>query len=78
MFYQLPQIELHTYSLTTAENELGVVIATARGLNATSARALVPMVPINWTEMQCPSTLIKEPRKIAKILSETVAFEKES
>lgn len=27
----LPQIELHTYSLTTAENELGVVSASARG-----------------------------------------------
>lgn len=67
----IPQIEIHTYSLTTAENELGVVIASARGL-ATSSNTFVPvpMVPISWSEMQCPSTLIKEPRKVAKIMSE--------
>lgn len=67
----IPQIEIHTYSLSTAENELGVVIASARGL-ATSSNAFVPvpMVPISWSEMQCPSTLLKEPRKVAKIMSE--------
>lgn len=67
----IPQIEIHTYSLSTAENELGVVIASARGL-ATSSNTFVPvpMVPISWSEMQCPQTLIKEPRKVAKIMSE--------
>jgi exosome complex RNA-binding protein Csl4 len=75
--FQLPQIELHTYSLTTAENELGVVIATARGLATTcSTYVPIPMVPVSWVEMQCPNTLVKEPRKVAKILSETIAKEK--
>lgn len=60
----LPQTELHTYQLTTAENELGVVVAIARGSD-------LPMVPIGWTEMQCPSTLIKESRKVAKLLPES-------
>lgn len=31
----------------------------------------VPMVPVSWTEMQCPDTLIKEPRKVAKIVPES-------
>lgn len=67
----IPQIEIHTYSLSTAENELGVVIASARGLSTMSNVFVpVPMVPISWSEMQCPSTLIKEPRKVAKIMSE--------
>lgn len=67
----LPQIEIHTYSLTTAENELGVVIASARGLSTSSAIFVpVPMVPVSWSEMQCPQTLTKEPRKVAKIMSE--------
>lgn len=73
----LPQIELHTYSLTTAEDELGVVFATVRGLATTCSNFVpIPMVPISWIEMQCPNTMIKEPRKVAKILSETIANEK--
>lgn len=56
----MPQTELHTYQLTTAENELGVVAATARGQD-------VPMVQISWTEMQCPVSLVKEPRKLARL-----------
>lgn len=71
----IPQIEIHTYSLTTAENELGVVIATARGLATSSTRNTVDMVPISWSEMQCPATLTKEPRKVAKIASESVMSE---
>lgn len=69
----IPQIEIHTYSLTTAENELGVVIASARGL-ATSSNTFIPtpMVPLSWSEMMCPSTLIKEPRKVAKIMAENL------
>lgn len=66
----IPQIEIHTYSLSTAENELGVVVATARGLSSLSNHISVPMVPISWSEMQCPNTGIKEPRKVAKIMSE--------
>lgn len=66
----IPQIELNTYSLSTAENELGVVIAVARGLASSSNYIPVPMVPISWSEMQCPNTSIKEPRKVAKIMSE--------
>ena len=46
------------YFLSTAENELGVI------------RALSPsgevMVPINWKEMECPKTKVKESRKCAK------------
>lgn len=62
----LPQIELNTYHLTTAENELGVAVAlSTRSLEPT------PMVPVGWTEMQCPVTLAKEPRKVAKIVPET-------
>lgn len=68
----IPQIEIHTYSLTTAENELGVVIASARGLSTSSTRNIVDMVPISWSEMQCPLTLTKEPRKVAKIASESL------
>lgn len=66
----IPQIELNTYSLSTAENELGVVLAVARGLASTSNHIPVPMVPISWSEMQCPNTNVKEPRKVAKIMSE--------
>lgn len=59
--------ELHAYHLSTAENELGVVIATAEG-----SPQGVSMVPTNWSEMQCPATLTKEPRKVARIISDTI------
>lgn len=58
----LPITEAHTYQLTTAENELGVVIAHSEYGH--------PMVPISWTEMQCSKTFIKEPRKVAKVVPE--------
>lgn len=48
-----------SYVLTTAENELGVVIA--------SSEAGVQLIPISWCEMQCPKTLCKELRKVAKV-----------
>lgn len=67
----LPQTELHCYQLSTAENELGVVVAMA----AEAGAAGVPMVPVSWTEMQCPQTLVKEPRKIAKIVPESAVME---
>ena len=34
----------------------------------------VAMVPVSWTEMQCPKTLTKELRKVAKIVPEEVAI----
>lgn len=69
--FQLPQNELHCYQLSTAENELGVVVAIA----AESGPHGVPMVPVSWTEMQCPQTLAKEPRKVAKIVPESAIQE---
>ncbi|XP_016978545.1 exosome complex component CSL4 [Drosophila rhopaloa] len=56
-----------SFLLTTAENELGVVIAYASDARKTR----VPMVPVGWSEMQCPQTTIKEPRKVAKVLPES-------
>lgn len=53
------------YLVTTAENELGVAIAK-------SAATGKPMVPVSWTEMQCPDTFVKEMRKIAKICPENL------
>ncbi|XP_030058742.1 exosome complex component CSL4 isoform X2 [Microcaecilia unicolor] len=50
------------YLLTTAENELGVVVA--------HSEAGVPMVPISWCEMQCPQTHSKEFRKVARVQPE--------
>ncbi|KAI4471617.1 5' exoribonuclease csl4-related [Holotrichia oblita] len=58
----LPITESHTYQLSTAENELGVVIA--------HSDAGHPMVPISWTEMQCTKTFVKQPRKVAKVVPE--------
>uniref|UniRef100_A0A1A9W6H9 Exosome complex component CSL4 C-terminal domain-containing protein n=1 Tax=Glossina brevipalpis TaxID=37001 RepID=A0A1A9W6H9_9MUSC len=60
----LPQIESSCYQLSTAENELGVVVAMA----SDSGNAMTPMRPISWTEMQCPNTLAKEPRKVANVV----------
>lgn len=65
----IPQIEIHTFSLSTAENELGVVTCSARSLSS-SNYVPVPMIPISWSELQCPVTFVKEPRKVAKIMSE--------
>lgn len=67
----MPQNELHCYQLSTAENELGVVVAMA----AESGPHGVPMVPVSWTEMQCPETLAKEFRKVAKIVPESALQE---
>ncbi|KAM5141115.1 exosome complex component CSL4 [Mantella aurantiaca] len=50
------------YLLSTAENELGVVVA--------HSEAGAAMVPISWCEMQCPKTHIKEPRKVARVQPE--------
>uniref|UniRef100_A0A452R371 Exosome component 1 n=1 Tax=Ursus americanus TaxID=9643 RepID=A0A452R371_URSAM len=50
------------YLLTTAENELGVVVA--------HSESGVQMVPISWCEMQCPKTHTKEFRKVARVQPE--------
>ncbi|XP_071387311.1 exosome complex component CSL4-like isoform X1 [Centroberyx affinis] len=50
------------YLLTTAENELGVVVA--------HSEAGAQMVPISWCEMQCPRTHAKEFRKVARVQPE--------
>ncbi|CAB3227727.1 unnamed protein product [Arctia plantaginis] len=63
----LPMTEIHWYHLSTAENELGVAIATAEG-----SPQGVSMVPISWSEMQCPKTLVKESRKVARIIPEYI------
>ncbi|KAL4356994.1 hypothetical protein AHAS_Ahas09G0142300 [Arachis hypogaea] len=49
------------YFLSTAKNELGVVSA--------ESIAGACMVPVSWTEMQCPLTGQIENRKVAKIRS---------
>jgi exosome complex component CSL4 len=48
----------HSYFLSTAKNELGVLHA--------EGPAGEPMVPISWQEMQCPKTGVRQPRKVAK------------
>ncbi|ETN57850.1 exosomal 3'-5' exoribonuclease complex subunit ski4 [Anopheles darlingi] len=66
----LHQIELNVFHLSTADNELGVVVAISPSSRANSGAETVPMVPVCWTEVQCPVTLIKEPRKVAKVVPE--------
>lgn len=51
--------DARSYLLTTAENELGVVLA--------QSEAGVNLVPVSWCEMICPKTHIKELRKVAKV-----------
>ncbi|XP_012527590.1 exosome complex component CSL4 [Monomorium pharaonis] len=63
----MPMTEIHTYQLSTAENELGVVIA--------HSDEGVAMVPISWTQMQCPKSLCKEFRKVAKVVPEHIVAE---
>ncbi|XXG90700.1 hypothetical protein AAC387_Pa12g2404 [Persea americana] len=50
--------DARAYFLSTAKNELGVVSA--------ESIAGATMVPISWTEMQCPLTGQIEKRKVAK------------
>ncbi|XP_064554173.1 exosome complex component CSL4 [Drosophila montana] len=62
-----------SFMLSTAEAELGVVVAYASDIR----KNRIPMVPIGWGEMQCPQTTIKEPRKVAKVLPESsIKFDK--
>lgn len=48
----------HSYFLSTAKNELGVIYA--------KSKAGVAMIPHSWQEMECPATKAKEFRKVAK------------
>jgi len=50
------------YLLTTAENELGVIVA----YDSSSSSSSIPMMPISWCEVLCPTTGVKELRKVAK------------
>ncbi|KAK7475364.1 hypothetical protein BaRGS_00033382 [Batillaria attramentaria] len=58
--------DAQSYVLSTAENELGVVIATSE--------AGATMVPISWCKMQCPRTLMEEFRKVAKVQPEFIEY----
>ncbi|XP_057550853.1 uncharacterized protein LOC130828852 isoform X1 [Amaranthus tricolor] len=51
--------DARAYYLSTAKNELGVVSA--------ESTAGETMIPISWTEMQCPITGQIEQRKVAKV-----------
>ncbi|XP_010550804.1 PREDICTED: exosome complex component CSL4 [Tarenaya hassleriana] len=51
--------DARAYYLSTAKNELGVVSAESAAGEA--------MVPISWTEMQCPLSGQIEQRKVAKV-----------
>lgn len=56
-----PQISLGdqaNYYLSTASNELGVMMATSEAGNA--------MVPVSWKEYRDPETGVAEARKVAK------------
>ncbi|KAI6382200.1 hypothetical protein MCOR25_000791 [Pyricularia grisea] len=46
------------YYLTTASNELGVIMANSDAGN--------PMYPVSWKEYKDPETGLSEPRKVAK------------
>jgi len=48
-----------SYYLSTAKNELGVILAQSNAGHL--------MVPISWEQMQCPVTRTKEYRRVAKV-----------
>lgn len=52
--------DARSFYLTTASDELGVVRATHRESRET-------MLPISWTEVQCPVTGEVEDRKVARV-----------
>lgn len=53
-----------SYVLSTAGNELGVVLARCNDCGAGEM-----MSPISWCEMQCNKTGIREKRKVAKVIN---------
>ncbi|VDD77150.1 unnamed protein product [Mesocestoides corti] len=61
-----------TYLLSTAEPELGVVVGIGRPpLSGTTAiygaTGGCPLLPASWTEMVCPRTMARFPRKVARV-----------
>ncbi|KAI4369461.1 hypothetical protein MLD38_017898 [Melastoma candidum] len=54
------------YQVTGSKNELGVVSA--------ESTASETMIPINWTEMQCPLAGQIKKRKVAKVSSQNGIF----
>ncbi|XP_071788380.1 exosome complex component CSL4-like [Asterias amurensis] len=56
--------DAQSYLLSTAENELGVVLA--------QSEAGVNMIPISWCEMVCPKSHAKEYRKVARVQSQHI------
>lgn len=58
---------MHSYNLSTAEEELGVVFARSE--------AGFEMTPTSWSEMMCTKTFVKEPRKIAKVVPQNISME---
>lgn len=58
--------DAHSYILSTAENELGVVIATSE--------AGATLEPISWCKMKCPKTMAEEFRKVAKVQPKYVQY----
>lgn len=65
--------DAQSYYLSTARDDLGVILAvssmpsaTAAYGNATGVGGEIMMVPISWEQMQCPVTNHVEYRKCAK------------
>ncbi|XP_013087934.2 exosome complex component CSL4-like [Biomphalaria glabrata] len=56
--------DAQSYILSTAENELGVIIGMSQDG--------IKMVPTSWCKMQCPKTLNEEFRKVAKVQKEYI------
>ncbi|KER25540.1 hypothetical protein T265_14189 [Opisthorchis viverrini] len=61
--------------LSTAEPDLGVVLGLGRAPDTDFAELLgstsgCPLIPVSWTEMLCPHTLSRFPRKVARVSDE--------
>ena len=64
---QLSLGDTSCYILSTAQPELGVVVAK-------SEEGKVNMLPLSHRQMQCPVTSRKESRKVARIKPEYIEF----
>ncbi|VDO91267.1 unnamed protein product [Schistosoma curassoni] len=63
--------------LSTAEPDLGVVLGLGRSpdnsfLELLGSTSGSPLVPVGWTEMLCPHTLTRYPRKVARVPDELI------
>lgn len=58
--------DTNSYLLSCAENELGVVIAYSEAGGR--------LIPVSWNEMQCPITMLKEQRKVAKVQEDYINY----